>query len=162
MDDKGYMKRDIIIALVVIVILSVMVFAIKDIKKTGQCVQDCTHVYNPSFADYKNRTQYPIEGFIANVCVQACKDNTYQGACSEKPGDCCNIFRQDVDTDCQDTDYCTTHADCKSGTFFYCDLIETNPTCKPRLISGNPCTENYQCLSEGCNIDLGQSSGSCN
>lgn len=149
MDEKGYIKRSLIIVFIALFILSIMVYAIRDIR-TGQCVQDCTHVYNPTFSDYKNKTQYPIEGFVSNVCVQACKDKTYQGACSENPGDCCNIFRQDIDTDCQDTDYCSVHSDCKSSTFFFCDLKEIYSTCKPKLVSGIACTEDYQCLSESC------------
>ncbi|MBR9677317.1 hypothetical protein GOV04_04200 [Candidatus Woesearchaeota archaeon] len=149
MVEHSHYKRIIVILLVVITVLSVVVYAAKRIQ-LGHCVQDCAHVYNPTFADYKNNTQFPIQGFVANVCVQACKADTYEGACSEFSDGCCNIFREDIDPDCEGEDYCTAHTECKSPNFFYCDLLVEDSTCKPKLVSGIACQEDYQCLDNSC------------
>lgn len=67
----------------------------------GPCVRDCVHTFNPSLSDAV------AEEFLAididhQDCVDYCKGVLWDGTCTDSADDCCNVYEQETDPDCQD------------------------------------------------------------
>ncbi len=113
----------------------------------GQCVSECTHIYNPSKRDPDADPLFSGK-FNARHCVDFCRNTSYRGGASKGPDGSCNEFYKQSDPDCgpwpdgapcKNDDVCTS-GNCEDGV---CAKI-------PLLDDGEACTDDEQCLSGTC------------
>lgn len=68
--------------------------------KLGPCVRQCVQAFNPSLAD-SGADEFQADDFRARECVELCKEDLYQGECTNQADNCCHPDYIDIDPDCE-------------------------------------------------------------